>query len=373
MKNEEFYKWVFKAKGRKDKSKLVKKIITDKRGRLTTVWVNPEEEKEQKKTLLERVLEFFGFKNKDELEKRIKADYESMKIHDDGLTVKEFGDHVMEYFSNKVRWDNYFGKMEGKPLPKGGRTAGAKNKKKRKTEAVVGKEEKKWNIDVMRKIYTAEIEEKYKQKVEVQPDVKEKPKDIMEISRIPKVEYKEEKTENGVIAHIQGDDPRYVLKQYGVRPQLVSKESIIYTNDKVRSEGYLVTSKVIVKLNESTLKQVTDKSKNIVNQNDISIIDTLISEAKEKPGKDLKLAMYYSGDEDEESGKNNGVVVYQTKDGEKIQINARHAYAIHGYYPDAKVKYVIRDNGNILVCFYYDDGKIVAFVPGVEYEEEKNR
>ncbi len=102
--------------GRKDTSKLQKKTIIDKTGKRTSVWVRVMEPGAEYKSVLTKILEFFGFKHKEQFVAMVRTEYDKQNIKDKfEITTKEWMDHVYEYFSHKDKWDNYF---SDRPAPK---------------------------------------------------------------------------------------------------------------------------------------------------------------------------------------------------------------------------------------------------------------
>jgi hypothetical protein len=93
--------------GKKDTSKLQKKAIIDKKGKRTTVYVKMAGV--ESKSVLTRILEFFGFKNKEQFVTMVRTEYAKQNIQEKfDITPKEWMNHVYEYFSHKNKWDGYF-------------------------------------------------------------------------------------------------------------------------------------------------------------------------------------------------------------------------------------------------------------------------
>jgi len=92
----------------KDTSKLTKKVITNKKGFRQTVYVGKNETPEEKTSILETIMKFFGFKTKAEIAPCIAEVYDQ-KIHGT-ITIdkQDFGRHFIEYFKHKDRWDSKF-------------------------------------------------------------------------------------------------------------------------------------------------------------------------------------------------------------------------------------------------------------------------
>ena len=144
-------------KGKKDVSKLVKKVVRTKDDRMMTVWVKPEQEIKQGRSLIEIILSFFGFKTKDELKEKVRNDYEKHEIEKKfGVDINTYAEHVIDYFRRKKLWENYFEHMEGQPLPERGTQAKVeklKEKKKKKKKGGEKKEKIKYNIELMKFIH----------------------------------------------------------------------------------------------------------------------------------------------------------------------------------------------------------------------------
>lgn len=131
---------IVKAFGKKDTSKLVRKQITDKRGKRKTVWVKPEDIKEEPKkkkkvqfSLFKNMANFFKTK---EPEKKIKEVYQEVNAKEEKVDLKSFGKILDEYISKKDLVASYFEKQK-KELP-----APEKEKKEKKAPSP-GKEKDK--------------------------------------------------------------------------------------------------------------------------------------------------------------------------------------------------------------------------------------
>jgi len=155
-------------KGKKDIHKLVKKTVVAKDGRVMTVYIDPN--KGKKRSLLDILLEFFGLKHKEQVEVRIKEDYEK---HGKDLNIdyKEWKRHISEYFANKSHWDEYFSKNKHEEIEgeeeqydddsgSDGETTGTqKGKKKEKEKSkkskgkIVKKGTEKYRLDVLEALY----------------------------------------------------------------------------------------------------------------------------------------------------------------------------------------------------------------------------
>jgi hypothetical protein len=113
----------------KELTKLVKKVITNKKGIQQTVYVKPEGSKTE---WLNKFMNFFSFKSTSEVNQRIEQDYKKNQLDKKGVTWQQWKDHVSEYFSNKDKWDRFF---SGKPTEK--------KEQEKKAEAQAKKSEKK--------------------------------------------------------------------------------------------------------------------------------------------------------------------------------------------------------------------------------------
>jgi len=116
-------------KAQKNLTKLIKKQITDKTGRVTTVYVKPEGSKTE---WLNKFVSFFGFSSTAQVNQRIEQDYKKLELDKKGVTWQDWKNHVSEYFSNKDKWDKFF---TGK--------ASEKKETEKKEEAKAKKAEKK--------------------------------------------------------------------------------------------------------------------------------------------------------------------------------------------------------------------------------------
>ncbi|HNR90685.1 MAG TPA: helicase-related protein [Spirochaetota bacterium] len=101
---------LIKARGKKDTAKLVKKVVTDKRGRRMTVWVKPD--KKVGDDFWNVIASFFG-KGKMRI---VKREYKSNDIEKKfGVPVERFRLNFLAYFKSKDRWDQYFSSPEPRP------------------------------------------------------------------------------------------------------------------------------------------------------------------------------------------------------------------------------------------------------------------
>lgn len=92
-------------KATKNLTRLIKKQITDKTGRVTTVYVKPEGSKTE---WLNKFMNFFSFKSTAEVNQRIEQDYKKLELDKKGVTWSDWKSHVSEYFNNKDKWDRFF-------------------------------------------------------------------------------------------------------------------------------------------------------------------------------------------------------------------------------------------------------------------------
>lgn len=109
MKISEFFSLI-KARGKKDTAKLIKKVVTDKRGRRMTVWVKPD--KKVGGDFWDAIASFFG-KGKMRI---VKREYKTNDIEKKfGVPVERFRLNFLAYFKSKDRWDQYFSTPEPRP------------------------------------------------------------------------------------------------------------------------------------------------------------------------------------------------------------------------------------------------------------------
>lgn len=92
-------------KAQKDTTKLIKKIITNKKGVQQTVYVKPEGSKTE---WLNKFMSFFSFKSPQQVNQRIEQDYKRLELDKKGVTWFDWKSHVSEYFNNKDKWDKFF-------------------------------------------------------------------------------------------------------------------------------------------------------------------------------------------------------------------------------------------------------------------------
>ena len=116
-----------KAAGKKDITKLVKKIITNKKGNQQTVYVAPEDTG----GWLNNFMSFFHFKEKNQAETRINQDYEKNHIKELGLDISGWKAHVAEYFLHRDKWKKFFSR--DKKETTGGGSKGASGGGKKET------------------------------------------------------------------------------------------------------------------------------------------------------------------------------------------------------------------------------------------------
>ena len=90
-----------------------KKYLSD----LQTVYVAPEE---TKTGWIQSFMDWFGFTDKGQANKRLEKDYKDNAIDKQGLNWDGWKSHVAEYFQNKDKWDRFFSgeKKEKKETPK---------------------------------------------------------------------------------------------------------------------------------------------------------------------------------------------------------------------------------------------------------------
>lgn len=98
------------------------------------------------KSIFSKIISFFGLGSEKEAKEKIDTMYESHKTVLAGVGKDAFTDHVVEYITNKEKWDKKLSapKAERKESKEGAKKEPAKNKN------VVEKEGKKFNISVMR-------------------------------------------------------------------------------------------------------------------------------------------------------------------------------------------------------------------------------
>jgi len=138
-------KELLKAGGKKDISKLRKEVITNKRGKRQTVYKKIHED--EKKNVFDIIMEFFGFKKKNEVLQQLDSDYKKHDIATKfNLSHDQWTSHYLEYFKHKKRWDAAFAKKKT--------TEGGGERKKGGEKKTGGGDEKKkgitWNRDVMK-------------------------------------------------------------------------------------------------------------------------------------------------------------------------------------------------------------------------------
>lgn len=130
-KNPDHYENMEKAK---DTSKLVKKVITNKRGKQQTVYVKVEKDTKKSESWLAKLSNIFGFKDRKQTMKKIEKDYKDNDLDKKyGLTWDGWKDHLAEYFNNKEKWTKFFNKEKGEK----------KSKKDEKTPVKKDKKDKK--------------------------------------------------------------------------------------------------------------------------------------------------------------------------------------------------------------------------------------
>ena len=125
------------GKGKKDISKLVKKQIVDKKNRLTWVYVNPNKEK---KSLVDRILDFFGFKVKKEYDDYIERTYTEYNIKDKfGVNKDTYELHLREYLADRDKWDALIEQKTKGKKTSGGEKGGQKSGKEETSGSDTGK------------------------------------------------------------------------------------------------------------------------------------------------------------------------------------------------------------------------------------------
>lgn len=132
--------------GKKDISKLVKKYIVDKNGRMTVVYVKPQEENIGKK-IFSILMSIFGINSKKEISKKVYEDYVTHKEEIGNFSYKVWVYHLKEYLLHKDSWDEYFRKEEEKSQKKQQTT-----EKKPKKEKKEGKELEKISKEIEKKV-----------------------------------------------------------------------------------------------------------------------------------------------------------------------------------------------------------------------------
>jgi hypothetical protein len=138
--------------GKKDITKLRREVITNKKGVRTIVYKKNGEEP-KKNSILDTIMEFFGFKSHHEVTSHIKKVYDEHGIQKEhGLSAAEFANHFTEYFKHKARWD---AKFTGTKLESGKKKEPGKEGEKKTGGGGEEKsrEKKNWNPNVMKVLH----------------------------------------------------------------------------------------------------------------------------------------------------------------------------------------------------------------------------
>lgn len=139
------------SSGRKDISKLSKRVIVNKLGHTQTVYVQTHEEKKEKKkrSIWDFLTGWFGVKDESAVRETLNNDYGKYEIKqkfdiDNSTWIK----HCLEYFQNKEKWDKFFSGK--KKITTGG---GVKGKEKGKITGGGEKKKSSWNKSVMKFLF----------------------------------------------------------------------------------------------------------------------------------------------------------------------------------------------------------------------------
>ena len=137
------------GKGRKDLSKLVKKLVVDKNGVSRYVYVSVYDYILDKVQTILAAL--FGW-NKKEITVKIREEYDKHRIRDKGITPAQWEKHFIEYFANKKKWDELLSKKSvAKVVVKNNNKSKGMNVKYRGVAG--GKKKSGVNISIMRLLH----------------------------------------------------------------------------------------------------------------------------------------------------------------------------------------------------------------------------
>jgi hypothetical protein len=112
--------------------------------------IAPGDQPKEEKGIIAAVLSFFGVKSEGEAKKKIAEKFEEHKDKFKGMDKKSFEDHVIEYLTNKEKWDKRISGQNGEA--KGGEKKADKKPAEKKGDKPEGAAGKKFNLSVMRQI-----------------------------------------------------------------------------------------------------------------------------------------------------------------------------------------------------------------------------
>lgn len=184
-----------KAYGKKDVTKLIKKQIPDKNGRIMTVYVKRDEDKTAVQDVLSFIMGLFGFGKKEQVTEKIKSDYNNNSIKDKfNISEEEWSKHYMEYFSHKKIWDHRFASKQ--PTTSGVKSTSSGSDKNKLGGATKGAERgKTWNVGVMRLLHSLYGDESKIEKVPVKKEEVIKTETAKELNPEQKKESENDETQ----------------------------------------------------------------------------------------------------------------------------------------------------------------------------------
>ncbi len=141
--------------------------------------IAPGDKPKEEKGIIAAVLSFFGVKSEGDAKKKIAEKFEEHKDKFKGMDKKSFEDHVIEYLTNKEKWDKRISGQKGEA--KGGEKKTDKKPTEEKGDKPKGTAGKKFNLSVMRQIagIFGAPEKKTEEKKEEKKTGKASIKDVM--------------------------------------------------------------------------------------------------------------------------------------------------------------------------------------------------
>jgi hypothetical protein len=116
----------YMEKAKKDTTKLVKKVITNKKGKQQTVYVKPFDHP-RKNNIIDVIMNWFGFKDRKQAEDKIREDFQKLEVAEKfNLTIDAWAKHIQHYFENREKWAAFFAKAKSVKTKDGEKTAVSK-------------------------------------------------------------------------------------------------------------------------------------------------------------------------------------------------------------------------------------------------------
>lgn len=228
--------------------------------------IAPGDQPKEEKSIIAAVLSFFGVKSESDAKKKIAEKFEEHKDKFKGMDKKSFEDHVIEYLTNKEKWDKRISGQKGEA--KGGEKKADKKPAEKKSGKPEGDAGKKFNLSVMRQIAgifraPEKKDGKSDDNFETMPEVK-----TIDKKDYPK-EFNSSRTSDPLI--IKKKDIKDGFEIFGHRFFVAKNKSGEWTSFNPESAAFVGKGKTVEEARESALT--------ILNENGKEKTNTAISEA----------------------------------------------------------------------------------------------